>query len=122
MSNVLMRFLIQGEAMPDNSEPLDSDVIQKDSESDLQDGKSDSQENCRQDMFAETFDRLMNGFGKACEKEGVEVAVAIVKHPQHDQPFVFYKGNHIVDAASLMAEILRQIKEQIFADLDTDSH
>jgi|GEM_PF-3486555 len=108
--------------MPDNSEPLENDMIQKNSENDLEDENSDSQENRRQDMFEETFQTLMNGFGEACEKEGVEVAIAVAKHPDFKQPMVFYKAGHIVDAASLMAEILRQIKTELFADLDTEPH
>lgn len=106
--------------MADNSEPLGDDTVQKNLESDSQDDVGDGSENHRQDIFEETFERLMNGFGEACEKEGVELAVAIAKHPDFEEPFVFYRAPHIVDAAGLMAEILRQVKGQVFADLDTE--
>jgi glutamine amidotransferase PdxT len=115
-----MRLLIQGEAMTDNSGPLNDETAQKNPESDSQNEVGDSSENHRQDIFEETFERLMNGFGETCEKEGVELAVAVARHPDFEEPFVFYRAPHIVDAASLMAEILRQIKGQVFADLDTE--
>jgi hypothetical protein len=119
-----MRLLIQGEAMADNSAPLkeqdDNKMTSEDLNEESGDNDGDGHEANRQDIFAATFERLMNGFGETCEKEGVEVAVALVKHPDFEEPFVFYRAPHIVDAASLMAEILRQVKSQVFSDLDTE--
>jgi hypothetical protein len=115
-----MRLLIQGKTMADKSTPLDDATVQKKSESNSKNDVGDGQKNHRQDIFAETFENLMNGFGEACEKEGVEIAIAIAKHPDYEEPMVFYRAPHIVDAAKLMAEILRQIKGQIFTDLDTE--
>ena len=106
--------------MTDKNEPLDDNDAQVDSEVDPKDDNSDGVENHRQDIFETTFERLMNGFGEACEKEGVEVGVAICKHPDFEEPFVFYRAPHIVDSATLMAKILRQIKSQIYEDLGTD--
>ena len=107
--------------MADNSEPLDDvDDIQSELEDDPKNDGGDDAEDHRQDIFETTFERLMNGFGEACEKEGIEVAVAIAKHPKFEEPMVFYRAPHVVDAASLMADILRQIKGQLFNDLDTE--
>ena len=106
--------------MTDKNAPLDDQTIQEEAEVDSKDDHGDGSENHRQDIFEETFERLMNGFGEACEREGVEIAVAIAKHPNHEEPLVFYRAHHIVDAASLMAGVLRQIKGQVFSDLDTE--
>lgn len=105
--------------MTDKNKPLDSDS-QIDNEIDLKDNNNGKIEDSQQDIFAAKFERLMNGFGEACESEGVEVAVALVRHPSFKEPMVFYRAPHIAEAATLMAEILRQIKTQIFSDLDTE--
>jgi len=105
--------------MTDKNRPLDSN-LQIDQKIDLKDNNNSEIEDNRQDIFAATFERLMNGFGEACEKEGVEVAVALVRHPSFKEPIVFYRAPHVMDAAALMAEIMRQIKTQIFSDLDTE--
>jgi glutamine amidotransferase PdxT len=62
----------------------------------------------------------MDGFGAACEAEGVTVAVAIAKHPDIEQPLVFYRAPHIVDAGTLMAAVLREIKTDLVISLDTE--
>ena len=79
-----------------------------------------SQEPNRQEIFEQTFNNLMNGFGEQCEKYDIPCAIALVKHPDFEDPMVFYRAPHIVDAAALMAQVLRQIKSDISADLDTD--
>ena len=106
--------------MVGKNEPLGNGDVQSASEIDPENDDGDSTEGHRQDIFEATFKMLMNGFGAACEKEGVEVAIAIAKHPDFEEPFVFYRAPHIVDAASLMAKILRQVKSEIFSDLDTE--
>lgn len=73
-----------------------------------------------QDIFEQTFNNLMNVFGEQCEKLDVQCAIAIAKHPDFEDPMVFYRAPHIVEAATLMAQVLRQIKGEILADLDTD--
>lgn len=74
----------------------------------------------RQEMFESTFDKLMGEFGKACAEEGVSIAIAIAQHPKFKDPMVFYKGSHIIDAAAMMAKILRDIKTEIYNDLDSE--
>lgn len=106
--------------MTDKSEPLNDGDAQAESEIDPKDASGDGVENHRQDIFEATFEKLMNGFGESCEKEGVEVAIAVARHPDFEEPFVFYRAPHIVDAASLMAQIMRQVKGQLLADLDTE--
>jgi len=76
-------------------------------------------EDRRQDIFDEQFQALMNGFGEACEKQNIEVAIAIAKHPDREEPIVFFRG-HLVDAAALAANVLRQIKQQLFDNLRTE--
>ena len=110
--------------MPDKIESPEDDDTQKNSANDSKDDAGDSSkvapENHRQDIFEEKFQALMNGFGEACQKEGVNVAITIASHPELDQPIVFYRANHIAEAGALMAGVLRQIKSELFADLDTE--
>lgn len=100
--------------MTDTIEPqeennaIDTDDINKD------DGGTE----CHQAIFDELFQSLMGGFGQACEENGVEVAIAIAKHPEIKEPIVFFRG-HIIDAASLSASVLRQIKQEIYEQLNT---
>ncbi|MDB4489919.1 hypothetical protein N9045_00235 [bacterium] len=91
----------------DPNEPVDSIDI---------DGAAHDQE-----IFEETFQSLMHPFGKACEEHGIQCAIAIATHPDHDEPFVFYRASHIVEAATLMAGVLKGVKSQILEDLDTNS-
>jgi hypothetical protein len=99
-----------------------SDTIEPQEENNaLEDGninEIDGDSECRQGIFDELFQSLMGGFGQACEENGVEVAIAIARHPQIKEPIVFYRG-HIVDAASLSADVLRQIKQEIYEQLST---
>jgi hypothetical protein len=81
--------------------------------------KIDDDHNHRQGIFDDVFQALMGGFGQACEDQEVEIALAVAKHPNIKEPIVFYRG-HIVDAASLAADVLRQIKQQIYEQLNTE--
>ena len=81
---------------------------------------TDSNEPSRQEIFEQTFNDLMNGFGKQCEQHDIQCAIAIAKHSDFEEPLVFYRAPHIVDAATLMAQVLRQVKNELYADLDTD--
>lgn len=82
------------------------------------DTNDDGGTECRQAIFDELFQSLMGGFGQACEENGIEVAIAIARHPEIKEPLVFFRG-HIIDAASLSASVLRQIKQEVFEQLDT---
>lgn len=73
----------------------------------------------RQAIFEERFSKLMNGFGEACETDNVEIAIAIAKHPEEGEPLVFVRGGEY-DCARLMAYVLKNMKQQIMAELDTD--
>ncbi len=110
--------------MTDKTTPLDddntSDEVPQESQDDLENEIGDDPEEHRQKMFDATFSRLMDGFAEACEKEGVTTAVAIVQHPASTQPMVFYRATHIVDAGALMAAVLREIKTDVSASLDTE--
>ena len=110
--------------MTDKTELLDESDGQSDTPEitpdDLQDGIDDDVKATNQKIFEQTFSKLMDGFGEACEAEGVQVAVAIARHPEIEQPLVFYRAPHIVDAGALMAAILREIKTDVIASLDTD--
>lgn len=79
------------------------------------------QEQDRQAIFDEIFSKLMDKFGEACQNEKITNAIAIAKHPDFDQPMVFYVAPHIIDAATLMATVLRQVKTQINNDLNTEA-
>ena len=87
---------------------------------DLQNDTNDDMIDDSQKIFEQTFSKLMDGFGAACEAEGVKIAVAIAQHPKIEQPLVFYIAPHIVDAGALMATILREIKTDVNTSLDTE--
>ncbi len=72
-----------------------------------------------QAIFEERFSKLMNGFGESCESNNVEIAIAIAKHPNENEPLVFVRGGEY-DCARLMAYVLKSMKQQIMAELDTD--
>jgi len=76
-------------------------------------------EKSRQEIFDKLSQDLMTKFGQICEEQGVQVALAVAKHPDVDEPVVFYRG-HIVDAASVTAGVLRQVKREVFQQLDTN--
>lgn len=82
---------------------------------------SEQEEPSRQAIFDEKFERIMNKFGEACQNEGISTAIAIAKHPEFDEPMVFYVAPHIIDAAAMMAKVLRQIKTQVMNDLNTEA-
>lgn len=69
-----------------------------------------------QRRFDERFGSLMNGFGKTCEEQKVDIAIAIAKHPEEQHPIVFIRGD-VLSAATLLADVLRQIKAQIDTSL-----
>lgn len=109
--------------VPDShNEPYDdsSDHIEYEQNEAIEQNSIDS-EKSRQDIFEETFQSLMHPFGEACDEHGTTVSIAIAMHPDHEEPFVFYRAPHIVDAATLMASVLKSIKSQILEDLDTNS-
>ena len=85
-----------------------------------EDHNSEQAEQDRQAIFDEKFQKVMDKFGEACMDEGITCAIAVAKHPEFDEPMVFYVAPHIVDAASLMAKVLRQIKTQVMNDLNTE--
>lgn len=84
---------------------------------------SDTQETADGKSSQEIFDKLsqdlMTRFGQICEEQGVQVALAVAKHPEVDEPVVFYRG-HIIDAATVTANVLRQVKREVFQQLDTN--
>jgi hypothetical protein len=109
---------IQGDSMTDTIGPQEESSVPDASDVGNIDKIDDSQ-NHRQGIFDEQFQLLMNGFGQACEDQQIEVALAVAKHPKLNEPIVFYRG-HIIDAATLAAGVLRQIKQQIFEQLNTE--
>ena len=68
-------------------------------------------------MFAERFESLTNGFGEACEKHSVPIAIAIAIHPQEELPIIFIRG-HQYDVASLLASVLRSMRRDLMSELD----
>jgi glutamine amidotransferase PdxT len=74
----------------------------------------------RQEIFEQTWNELMNGFGEQCEKHNIDCSIAIAKSGEFDEPFIFYRASHIIEAAYLMAKVLRQIKNDVYAELNTE--
>ena len=105
--------------MANTIEPLEENDAPKIVEAEGTDSAGDKSENRRQDIFDAQFQTLMDGFGEACETHHVETAIAIAKHPEKDEPIVFFRG-HLIDAATLAASVLRQIKRQLDEQLNTN--
>ena len=73
-----------------------------------------------QSIFDERFQLFMNQFGEICENEDAPVAVAIVIDPKiKDQPLIFTRGG-TYETASLIAHVLRNMKQMIDNELNTD--
>jgi len=108
---------------------IDKDIPQN------QDDTADQQtELSGQDIFDVKFQKLMGIFGEACEKEGIELAVAIAMFPPLNKeetdklvqnghsplhPMVFYRG-HLADVAALQANVLRGMKAEIINSMNID--
>lgn len=84
-----------------------------------EDDGGDGSENHRQDIFAALFHKLTDGFGAACEEQGIETAIAIAIHPNQERPVIFIRGGTL-EAMSLMAGILRDYKEVLYDRLNTE--
>ena len=81
------------------------------------DNVGDSLTGNRQDIFDARYQAVMEVFGKACVDNGVELAIAIAKHPLEQEPMVFVRG-HVYDAACLSSKFLKQFKQTVVEDLD----
>lgn len=81
----------------------------------------DQQQDEKQRIFDERFEALMNGFGEACEKQGVPIAIAIAIHPQEEHPMVFLRG-HQYDVATLLASVLRGLRQELMSGLNVEQH
>ena len=67
--------------------------------------------------FEQRFDFFMTQFRTVCEEANAPVAIAIVIDPKHPStPFVFTHGN-TYDQAILLANVLREMKQQINREL-----
>ena len=74
-----------------------------------------------QEQQEHLFNTLTNGFGEACVANNVHTAIAIAVHPSQKQPIVFVRG-HKYDIATLLAMILRSLKNEINEELNTDAN
>lgn len=75
----------------------------------------------RQGIFDDQLNELMNEFVRACEAKGIHLALVLAMPPttMKQKPIVFMRG-HFYDVAAIMAEVLREIKSEIYATLTTD--
>jgi hypothetical protein len=81
---------------------------------------NDIEEKSTQSIFDERFQLFMNQFGEICENEDVPIAVAIVIDPKiENQPLIFTRGG-TYETASLTAHVLRNMKQMINSELNTD--
>jgi len=102
---------------------IDNESSENSNENPMQEQQIHTEEHSEKNhqiIFEQTFNDLMNKFGEQCNLHNVECAIAIAKHPDYDEPMVFYRAHHIVDAASMMAKILKQIKTELYNDLNTE--
>lgn len=80
-------------------------------------GDGDHTPDSRQTIFDARFANLTDGFGQACEQEGVQTAIAIAIHPGEKHPIVFLRG-HEYDVTVLLSAIQRQLTRSLLAPLD----
>ncbi len=73
----------------------------------------------QQGIFDQRFSTVMDPFGQQCERCGIETAIAIAIHPGENHPMVFVRG-HQYDIASLLAEVLKQMKKQLYTGLNSE--
>jgi hypothetical protein len=67
--------------------------------------------------FEQRFDFFMTKFRTACEEAKVPVAIAIVLDIENPTtPFIYAHG-HIYDQASLLAQVLRELKHKMSEEL-----
>jgi len=107
--------------MADNSElPDDHNIADIAGAISSEDVDSSDEKITAKDTFAETFEQLMSILSDQLRETSAEQFVVIVKHSEAKEPFVFYGAPHVVDAAALMAGVLREIKKDLFDELDTE--
>lgn len=69
--------------------------------------------------FDARFQPLMEAFSKHCDELQVPLAVAIILDPKiQETPLVYLRG-HEYDVATLMAEIMRSLKDKLYNRLVT---
>jgi hypothetical protein len=68
-------------------------------------------------IFAEDSINALDVFGKACEEQGLNTAIAIIEHPVTGKPVVFIRG-HLYDAGVLAIKVVNDIKKDLLKDLD----
>jgi|TARA_R110000751_G_scaffold15863_2_gene50989 hypothetical protein len=86
-----------------------------------EDSPNTTEEKSTQSIFDERFHVFMNQFGETCEDEGATIAIAIVVDPKiKDQPIIFTRGGSY-ETAMLMAHVLRNMKQMINNELNTDT-
>lgn len=111
--------MTDGTALPNRLPPAKSTAedAPKDTTADAQKGVVEGHADPRQAIFDARFATLTDGFGQACEREGVTTAVAIAVHPDEPHPIIFIRG-HQYDAASLLARVMRAIRNELYAGLE----
>jgi hypothetical protein len=97
---------------PDVATTIDAPAV-------AQNGVGEGASDPRQDSFDARFAKLTNGFGQACEQEGVEIAIAIAIHPEEKHPIIFMRG-HQYDVGVLLADVLRQFSRRLIGPLNAN--
>ena len=91
-----------------------SEVSWEDRTSDAPDNNTKSEHT---GIFAEDSINALDVFGKACEEQGLNTAIAIIEHPVSGKPVVFIIG-HLYDAGVLAIKVVNDIKKDLLKDLD----
>lgn len=68
----------------------------------------------RLDSFDARFAALTDGFGEACEREGVTTAIAIAIHPEEKNPIIFIRG-HQYDVSVVLTDVQRYLVRKLLA-------
>lgn len=100
-------------------QPTPDDGVGQGTITDAENGVGEGQQDSRQNSFDVLFAKLTDGFGQACEQEGIETAIAIAIHPGEKHPIVFIRG-HQYDAGVLLANVLRQMSRSLIGPLNAN--
>ena len=68
------------------------------------------------DIFAADHISALEVFGKACDDEGLNTAIAIVKDPTTGKPVIFARG-HVYDLGVLLNRVTKSIITDLINDL-----
>jgi len=78
-----------------------------------------SGDEANQDNFEKTQHPILETFMEGCKEHELRIGICIIVDPKTNRPEVIVKG-HSYDAAALLAGLLRDMKSELIANLETE--